>query len=280
MRSESIAPASPKLRPLEISEPFEAPTCLTAIGSSRAVSPARIFPSLVKALGWRVSDPASGTSTPELLASYDRATQSWKTSALSLFEGSIPYSEAFPRSGTMRNGRIYAPPMSERPTEGKGSGLWPTPNSAKAGNDISLQCSGDGREKPNKLGWAVAVVMFPTPSATEYGTNQGGGMGRTGPIRPSLGTMARKGLWPTPRTKGMCGGTGNWAQLKAKCEDITEARQMGAGNGGQLNPTWFEWLMGYPLGWTDLNALGIALCLRSRKLSSPSPPSTSGEMSE
>jgi hypothetical protein len=23
---------------------------------------------------------------------------------------------------------------------------------------------------------------------------------------------------------------------------------------GQLNPTWVEWLMGYPIGWTDLNA--------------------------
>jgi hypothetical protein len=22
--------------------------------------------------------------------------------------------------------------------------------------------------------------------------------------------------------------------------------------GGQLNPTWVEWLMGFPLGWTDL----------------------------
>ena len=21
--------------------------------------------------------------------------------------------------------------------------------------------------------------------------------------------------------------------------------------GGQLNPTWVEWLMGFPLGWTD-----------------------------
>ena len=24
--------------------------------------------------------------------------------------------------------------------------------------------------------------------------------------------------------------------------------------GGQLNPTWVEWLMGWPLGWTDLRA--------------------------
>jgi DNA (cytosine-5)-methyltransferase 1 len=23
---------------------------------------------------------------------------------------------------------------------------------------------------------------------------------------------------------------------------------------GTLNPTWVEWLMGFPLGWTDLNA--------------------------
>ena len=23
-------------------------------------------------------------------------------------------------------------------------------------------------------------------------------------------------------------------------------------NGGSLNPTWVEWLMGYPIGWTDL----------------------------
>ena len=26
-------------------------------------------------------------------------------------------------------------------------------------------------------------------------------------------------------------------------------------NGGQLNPTWVEWLMGWPLGWTDLKPL-------------------------
>jgi hypothetical protein len=26
----------------------------------------------------------------------------------------------------------------------------------------------------------------------------------------------------------------------------------GTAAGGQLNPTWVEWLMGFPLGWTDL----------------------------
>jgi hypothetical protein len=26
--------------------------------------------------------------------------------------------------------------------------------------------------------------------------------------------------------------------------------------GGSLNPTWVEWLMGWPLGWTDCDASG------------------------
>ena len=29
-------------------------------------------------------------------------------------------------------------------------------------------------------------------------------------------------------------------------------------NGGRLNPTWVEWLMGWPLGWTDLKPLEMA----------------------
>ena len=27
--------------------------------------------------------------------------------------------------------------------------------------------------------------------------------------------------------------------------------------GGQLNPDWVEWLMGWPVGWTDLKPLGM-----------------------
>ena len=63
-------------------------------------------------------------------------------------------------------------------------------------------------------------------------------------------------LWPTPTTgAGMCGGTGNYQQLKRLEESgqITpeERRSMAAGNGGQLNPDWVEWLMGLPVGWTE-----------------------------
>ena len=52
------------------------------------------------------------------------------------------------------------------------------------------------------------------------------------------------------------GGTGNFQKLK-KLKDsgqITEEerRNMSQGNGGQLNPTWVEALMGFPVGWTEL----------------------------
>ena len=30
--------------------------------------------------------------------------------------------------------------------------------------------------------------------------------------------------------------------------------QVAEENCGQLNPEWVEWLMGFPAGWTDLNA--------------------------
>lgn len=36
---------------------------------------------------------------------------------------------------------------------------------------------------------------------------------------------------------------------------------------GQLNPTWVEWLMGYPEGWTDLEASATPSSRRSRKRS-------------
>jgi hypothetical protein len=115
-----------------------------------------------------------------------------------------------------------------------------------------------------RTGWKPGQ-MWPTPQARDFrsGDNPSGPRAtrkRKQGWSQNLNDVVK--LWPTPRTAGMCGGTGNWNQLKDKCESLDEARKMGAGNGGQLNPMWVEWLMGYPLGWTDLNASGIALSLR------------------
>jgi hypothetical protein len=121
--------------------------------------------------------------------------------------------------------------------------LWPTPT-------VNGNYNRKGSGKKSGDGIATAVKNWPTPTAFDWNT----------PVksRIEVGSKTYRGnlkeavhQWPTPRAGGMCGGSGNWEQLKNKCKDIDESRKMGAGNGGQLNADWEERLMGYPDGWTD-----------------------------
>ena len=54
-------------------------------------------------------------------------------------------------------------------------------------------------------------LWLPTPSSISYGSNQGEGMGRVGPVRHSLESMARHDMWPTPQHRD---GTPRGAQAK------------------------------------------------------------------
>ena len=64
-------------------------------------------------------------------------------------------------------------------------------------------------------------------------------------------------MWPTPATRDYKGGYqgGRIRNGKVSWDTLDVAVQHTdnqAKTGGQLNPTWVEWLMGYPEGWTDL----------------------------
>lgn len=82
------------------------------------------------------------------------------------------------------------------------------------------------------------------------------------------------GLWPTPRTSGLDGGSNSRRAAKARGRWPTPtvrdsrtvagaARKPGAlGSeplviqvGGTLNPMWVEWLMGWPSGWVNCEPL-------------------------
>jgi site-specific DNA-cytosine methylase len=64
--------------------------------------------------------------------------------------------------------------------------------------------------------------------------------------------VVRRESWPTPTKSDGEGGPGNSGREGG--ENLRTAA------GGSLNPTWVEWLMGFPLGWTDLDrSLGNAL---------------------
>jgi DNA (cytosine-5)-methyltransferase 1 len=84
-------------------------------------------------------------------------------------------------------------------------------------------------------------------------------------------------MWPTPRTSETAAKmtmenvrervrkTGYHSNLE-EAVAVTENSETEAA-GGALNPTWVEWLMGFPLGWTVCDASGTRSSRRSSKSS-------------
>jgi hypothetical protein len=92
--------------------------------------------------------------------------------------------------------------------------------------------------------------------------------GRTpGPSGNELGRAVNEAErpWPTPTARL---GTARGAQAKrysdpARSNDLDDA-VAASGTPGSLNPTWVEWLMGFPLGWTDCGPSETRSSHRSR----------------
>ena len=95
-------------------------------------------------------------------------------------------------------------------------------------------------------------LFWPTPKASdslEWGT-------------PRTQAKIRK-RWPTPLAGEVSGGF----QSPEKRRSGGHTPKLRDEVGGQLNPTWVEWLMGYPLGHTELNLSETLSSRRSRKKS-------------
>jgi len=187
--------------------------------SSAGASHARTSPAPGRAQVSVAHAAASGLSSLASLAKYDRASRSWRTAQISLLADSTSSSVTWPRSGTMLDGTCWELATSAPRTSETASGSWlPTPTGA--GNEESpsmLKWAGHRRlaemrapPLPTPLAsdhkgasarsgrgkrhggprlspeLAQARGYLPTPTATLYGSNQGGAMGRTGPKRPSL----------------------------------------------------------------------------------------------
>ena len=84
---------------------------------------------------------------------------------------------------------------------------------------------------------------WPTPTAHNY-TTPGKGMIERGGRQSDLAVAVR--MWPTPT---VCGN------YNRKGSSATSGDGLATAVGGTLNPTWVEWLMGWPLGWTALKPL-------------------------
>lgn len=115
----------------------------------------------------------SGPSSPAPFAIFDRATSSWRTS-----QGSWLPIETTPATGSPRSSRTSLAIWTR-------SGTW---------------ANGTAFPRQPLAPLTSAIVSgswLPTPAASEGGYNWNGGPNEK--KRPSLSTMARQGLWPTPK---------------------------------------------------------------------------------
>ena len=156
---------------------------------------------------------------------YDPDSSMWRTHQCSLLGDLEPFSETWPQWGLMRNGECWEQTTLERTIRGTGYGSgqnWPTPNAwdGKRGPRSEENL----RTKKHQINLITAVKqaerekLLPTPNARDWKDGKTAGNRKS----PGLGVVAH---------------------------------QLDTQVGGQLNPTWVEWLMGWPLGWSELKPL-------------------------
>lgn len=118
----------------------------------------------------------------------------------------------------------------------------------------------EGRKYPTPT---CQETEHPSLELTENGRRKAGNnsthsLNLADTVRHGGGGM-RDYSFPTPGTTGFSNGSGNCekANTLAKEGVLTEEERVSfrAGNGGQLNPDWTEWLMDWPCGWTSLEPL-------------------------
>ena len=194
---------------------------------------AKTFPQQEKAQELTENDQECGDTWRGWLAKYDPDSCLWRTAQCSLLEDLNESLETLPRSGMTRNGLLWELPMLEQITRGTEFGsleqTWPTPDA---------NCGQRGTQ-PN---W---TPKRKSGQPAQYTINQA--------VRDRL---------PTPTAH-------NAKECNSPSEQNRNTPTLATHAGGKLNPTWVEWLMGWPLGWTDLKPLEM-----DKSHSAPQPPGT------
>jgi hypothetical protein len=174
-------------------------------------------------------------------------------------------SKTWPRWGIMLDGELSELGMSVRHINETECGSWPTPRAGKTSDEneeSSMKRNAAGKVATPPLTLAVKMKNWPTPAARDYkGANSRehcmvNGTGRKHmdqlPNAVAHGGEAIRQTYPTPpcfmhKDALTDRGKSNLGEVINEKEKMTKT--------GQLNPPWVEWLMGWPIGWTDLKPL-------------------------
>jgi hypothetical protein len=89
---------------------------------------------------------------------------------------------------------------------------------------------------------------FPTPTATDHKNQPTSASWKAkGGVNYKLSNPEIQQKWGTPKAQD------SRHALTDRGKGNLGEQVSGLHNGGKLNPLWVEWLMGYPIGWTDLS---------------------------
>ena len=200
----------------------------------------RTFQSQEKETDLKEKDQVCGKKCPALLAKYDLNTSSWKTAQCSLFEDLEQSLEIFPKWGMTVNGELFLHRMWEPTISGKEFGSWATP-----------------------------TTMDTLPPKSPQALNKEATIARKGRSKPAnlRDQVSNMKNWPTPVTRDYKDSGSQEALIRARDKRDSPGLGLlvGAEGGGNLNPMWVEWLMGWPLGWTDLKPLEMDKCLYAQQ---------------
>ena len=146
--------------------------------------------------------------------------------------------------------------------------LWPTPDASirgarknQNGHQVTLQdaVSGQTPEARAKMGFPEPDPIWPTPRAnkvhpviTEENREKLANRNKS-----NLEEVVAGRMWPTPMAHEARLGYQDRSRGKKGTQESLTTKVINAQGGrdkvyGQLNPTWVEWLMGYPTEWTVL----------------------------
>jgi hypothetical protein len=131
----------------------------------------------------------------------------------------------------MLSGTVYQLPPSAPLTGGTGSGLLPTPTSTA--NQLA----------PSMQKHAGCRLLWPTPTTQDWKDGSAQACQNV-PANGLLGRVVHQ--FTTPQSRDFRTGQ------RERWENPERSRNLNDQIGGSLNPTWVEWLMGFPTGHTDL----------------------------
>jgi DNA (cytosine-5)-methyltransferase 1 len=234
------------------------------------------------------TNPQCGNTWQGSLGRLDPSTSLWRTAQCSLLEDLELSLQTFPRWGLMQNGALYQLPMLVRTISEKEYGLEPnnetffhTPNTMGLDGGSNSRKALKKRmwltprvvevdetpenfrrrmnnkrpnDRKNGFGSLTMQVKWPTPMSTEHKANRQTRENHQNGLTQAV-LQAETKMLPTPCNRDYKGAVKFGKRITKSGKTQNYGEQLPNVVGGQLNPTWVEWLMGWPAEWTDLKPL-------------------------